>query len=56
MNKGKEDIDLVILPRGKTKAPAKTQTLIFVGKDALFVCLVGVIVPERRLGKDASRG
>ena len=48
--KEEEDIDLDNSPEVKTKAPAKTQTLIFLRKDTLFVCSVGVIVPERSDG------
>ena len=49
-SKEKKILSWLYSPELKTKATAKTQTLIFVGKDALFVCSVGVIVPERSVG------
>lgn len=49
-SKKKKILTWIHSPEVKTKAPAKTQTLIFLRKDTLFVCSVGVIVPERSDG------
>lgn len=46
--KGKEDIDLDNLFRGKNKG--KTQTMLFVVKNVLFVCWVDFIIPVGESG------
>ena len=51
-SKEKKILTWIFSSEVKTKTLAKTQTLLFVGKNVLFVCLVGVIIPGRNGGRN----